>query len=300
VQLLIDITPGDPARIIAGSTATQAEYEKIQEELGLNDPFFVRYIRFIKNAAQGNFGTSYASRRSVWDDISSRFPYTLMLVAFSIGFSVLIGIPIGVYAATHQYTWKDNTAILASLFCVSMPNFWFALLIVQFFAVKLRILPPAGADTWQGWIMPVISLTLGYTATVARQIRSDMLEVIRQDYVVTARAKGQSEGKVLYRHALKNALIPVIMVIGTVFGLSLGGALVTETIFSLPGLGTYVITGLSGLDYPVIQATILFLSAMFSIVILIVDIIFAFVDPRIRSQYIKKKKREVAIHSGRA
>ena len=300
VQLLIDITPGDPARIIAGSTATEAEYAKIREDLGLNDSFFVRYVRFIKNAVQGNFGISYASRRHVWADISTRFPYTLMLVAFSIGLSVLIGIPIGVFAATHQYSWKDNVAILASLFCVSMPNFWFALLIVQFFAVKLRILPPAGADTWKGWIMPIISLALGFTATVARQIRSDMLEVIRQDYIVTARAKGQTENKVLYRHALKNALIPVIMVIGTIFGLSLGGALVTETIFSLPGLGTYVITGLSGLDYPVIQGTVLFLSAMFSIVILIVDIVFAFVDPRIRSQYIKKKKREEAIISGKA
>ena len=300
VQLLIDLTPGDPARIIAGSMGTEEEYQKIRTDLRLDDPFFVRYATFVTNIMKGDFGRSFATRRDVWDDISTRFPYTLRLVAISITLALSLGIPIGVYAATHQYTWKDNMAILASLFCVSMPNFWFALLIVQLFAVQLRLLPPAGADTWRGWVMPVISLALGFTATIARQTRSNMLEVIRQDYIVTARAKGQSEGKVLFKHALKNALIPVIMVAGSIFGISLGGALVTETIFSLPGLGTYVIAGLNGLDYPVIQGAILFLSAMFSTVILLIDLVFAFVDPRIRSQFMKRKKREVATDSGQA
>ena len=300
VQLLIDITPGDPARIIAGSTATEEEYQKIRDDLKLDDPFFTRYTSFIKNIAQGDFGRSYANRRSVLEDIAVRFPYTLRLVAMSICLALLIGIPLGVYAATHQYSYKDNIAILLSLFCVSMPNFWFALLIVQLFAVKFRILPPSGVATWQGWIMPVVSLALGFTATITRQTRSNILEVIRQDYIIMARAKGLSERKVLFRHALKNALIPVIMVAGSIFGISLGGALVTETIFSLPGLGTYVIAGLNGLDYPVIQGTILFLSAMFSVVILLVDIIFAFVDPRIRSQYAKAKKKKEAIVSEEA
>jgi len=295
VQLLIDITPGDPARIIAGSTATEEEYQQIRTDLKLDDPFFTRYISFVTNISRGDFGKSYANRRSVLEDILLRFPYTLKLVAMSICLALIIGIPLGVYAATHQYTWKDNLAIILSLFSVSMPNFWFALLIVQLFAVKLRILPPSGIETWKGWIMPVVSLALGYTATFARQIRSDILEVIRQDYIIMARAKGLSEKKVLFRHALKNALIPVIMVAGSIFGISLGGALVTETIFSLPGLGTYVITGLNGLDYPVIQGTILFLSALFSVVILLIDIVFAFVDPRIRSQYIKAKKKKEAI-----
>ena len=290
VQIVIDITPGDPARIMAGSSGTEEDYLKIRADLRLDDPFFARYFRYIGGVFHGDLGSSYASHKTVWSDIMARFPYTLILVFCSLILSLLIGIPIGIYAATHQYTWKDNAAILGSLFCVSMPSFWFALLIVQLFAVRLRFLPVAGADTWKGWILPVISLALGFIATITRQLRSDMLEVIRQDYIITARAKGLSERRVLYRHALKNALIPVIMIVGTVFGLSLGGAMITETIFSLPGLGTYTIAALSGRDYPVIQGSVLFLSTLFSFIILFVDIIFAFVDPRIRSQYTRSKK----------
>ena len=205
--------------------------------------------------------------------------------------SIIIGIPLGVYAATNQYSWKDNLAIIASLFCVSMPAFWFALLLIQLFAVKHRILPMAGIEQWQGWILPVVSLALGYASVIARQMRSNMLEVIRQDYIITARAKGLSEHKVLYRHALKNALIPVIMTVGSMFGMSLGGALISEVIFSIPGLGNYTLTGLVNRDYPVIQGSVLFLSALFSIVILLIDIVFAFIDPRIRSQYVRAKRR---------
>ena len=291
VLLFIDITPGDPARIIAGSQATVEEYAQIRLDLGIDDPLPVRYFRFLAGAVRGDFGKSFMSKRAVWDDIMTRFKYTLRLVSVSLCFSIFIGIPLGIFAATHQYTWKDNAAIVTSLFCVSMPNFWFALLIVQLFAVKLRILPPAGVDTWKGWIMPAISLALGPTAVIARQMRSNMLEVIRQDYIITARAKGQAEGIVLYRHALKNALIPVVMVIGSIFGLSLGGAMISEVIYSVPGLGSYTLTGLSTRDYPVIQGSVFFLSIVFSVVMLCVDILFAFIDPRIRSQYSRSRKR---------
>jgi peptide/nickel transport system permease protein len=221
-----------------------------------------------------------------------RFPYTLKLVVLSMLLSIALGIPLGVYAATHQYSWKDNAAIFTSLFCVSMPSFWFALLLIRFFGVDLRILPASGIETWQGWILPVISMALGYTAIIARQTRSNLLETIRQDYIVTARAKGLGEGKVLYRHALKNAIIPVIMIVGAIFGLSLGGALVTEVIFSIPGLGQYTLTGLNNRDYPVIQSSVLLLSMLFAVIILIVDVIFALVDPRIRSQYGGKERRK--------
>jgi peptide/nickel transport system permease protein len=179
-----------------------------------------------------------------------------------------------------------------------MPAFWFALLLVQFFCVQFRLLPPSGIEKWQGWILPVVSLALGYAAMVARQMRSSMLEVIRQDYITTARAKGQTERVVLYRHALKNALIPVVMVVGSIFGMSLGGALIAEVIFSIPGLGNYTLTGLTNRDYPVIQGSVLFLSALFSLVILLVDIVFAFIDPRIRSQYVGKKKRVKEVLDG--
>lgn len=289
--ILIDLTPGEPERLVlgAGSIATPEQLAQVREELGLNDPFLTRYFRFIGNALKGDFGTSYATKREVAGEIFARFPYTLLISGLSVALSVIIGIPLGIYAATHQYTWKDNAAIVLSLICVSMPGFWFALILVRFFSVKLAWLPPAGIDTWKGWILPIVSLALGYTATVARQMRSSFLEVIRQDYITTARSKGQTEGKVLYRHALKNALIVVVMTVGSMFGTALGGALISEVIFSVPGIGQYLFSGLSNRDYPVIQACVLFISVIFSFVILLVDVLFAFIDPRIRSQYSKKQ-----------
>jgi len=291
VQLLLAVTPGDPARILAGSNSEEWQIEQIREELGLNDPLMVRFARFLGGVLQGDFGKSYHTKRPVWDDLMARFPYTVLIATLSVGFSVLIGIPLGVYAATHQYSWKDNTAVFASLICVSMPAFWFALLLVQAFAVNLRWLPVSGIRQWQGWILPLVSLALGYAASITRQMRSNMLEVIRQDYIVTSRAKGQSERKVKYRHALKNALIPVVMTVGGLYGMALGGALIAEMVFSIPGLGSYTLLGLTNRDYPVIQGSVLFLSAVFCLIILLVDIVFAFIDPRIRSQYVRKRTR---------
>jgi peptide/nickel transport system permease protein len=293
VLILIDITPGDPARLILGSQATQEQVDELRESMGLNDPLLVRYVRFVGNTVRGDLGKSYTNSRSVWTEMMQRFPYTLLISGMSLVLSVVIGVPLGVYAATHQYTWKDNGAIIASLFCVSMPGFWFALILVQIFCVKWRLLPPSGIESWKGWILPTVSLAVGYAAGISRQMRSSMLEVIRQDYITTARAKGQTENKVLYRHALKNALIPIIMTVGSIFGMSLGGALIAEVIFSVPGLGSYTLSGLTQRDYPVIQGSVLFLSAIFSVVILLIDVMFAFIDPRIRSQYVRKKRREV-------
>ena len=293
VQILIDLTPGDPARQIMGFSATEEQLDEFREVNGLNDPFIVRYARFLFNAVKGDLGSSYVNHRTVWAELVARFPYTLFLAVASMALSLIVGIPLGIFAATHQYSWKDNAAIFVSLFCVSMPSFWFSLILVQFFSVKLKILPGTGIETWKGWILPVVSLALGYTATIARQTRSDMLEVIRQDYIVTARAKGQTEQKVLFRHALKNALIPVITIAGTMFGASLSGSLIAEVIFSIPGVGQYTLSALQNRDYPVIQGSVLFLSVVFSLVILLIDIIFAFVDPRIRSQYMKRKSRKM-------
>lgn len=294
VLILIDITPGDPARMMLGAQATQEQVDALRDDLGLNDPLPVRYGRFLLGVVQGDFGTSLMSKRPVVTEMMERLPYTLTLVAFGTILSVLIGIPIGVYAATHQHSWKDNTAIFLSLIAVSMPSFWFALLIIRLFAVQLGWVPIAGVKEWTGWILPSAAMALGLTAIIARQMRSDLLEVLRQDYITTARAKGLPEGKVIYRHSLKNAIIPVIMVIGGIFGVSLGGSLITEVIYSIPGLGQFIMTGLSNRDYPVIQGGILIISTMFAVIILLVDVIFALVDPRIRSQYIGKgKKKEV-------
>jgi peptide/nickel transport system permease protein len=294
VLILIDITPGDPARMMLGAQATQEQVDELRDELGLNDPLPVRYGRFLLDVLRGDFGTSLMTKRPVADEMLERLPYTLKLVALGTVLSVLIGIPIGVYAATHQHSWKDNAAIFLSLIAVSMPSFWFALLLIRFFGVQLGWLPTSGVETWLGWILPSTAMALGLTAIIARQMRSDLLEVLRQDYITTARAKGLAERKVIYRHSLKNAIIPVIMVIGGIFGSSLGGSLITEVIYSIPGLGQYIMTGLNNRDYPVIQSGILIISTMFAVIILIVDVIFALVDPRIRSQYIGKGKRKGA------
>ena len=290
VLIIIDLTPGDPARVLLGTNATEEQVEELREELGLNKPFLVRYWEFVKNVCQGNFGSSIMTQRPVFGEMLMRFRYTLVLVIFGTIFSTLLGIPVGIYAANHTHTWKDSLAIFLSLICVSMPSFWFALLMIRFFGVKLQWLPISGIETWKGWILPCVAMALGLMALIARQMRSDMLEVLRQDYITTARSKGLSEKKVVYRHALKNAIIPVIMVIGGVFGSSLGGSLITEVIFSIPGLGQYIMTGLNNRDYPVIQSGILIISTLFAIIILIVDVVFALVDPRIRSQYTRRKK----------
>ena len=290
VQILISVAPGDPALIIAGAGLEDWEYEKIREELGINDPFLTRFWNFMSGVLRGDLGVSFRSKRPIWDDIMTRFPYTVILATLSVALSTLIGIPLGVYAATHQYSWKDNSAIFASLICVSMPGFWFALLLVQLFSVRLQWLPVAGIQSWRGWILPILSLALGFAASTSRQMRSNMLEVIRQDYIVTARAKGQNERTIKYRHALKNALIPVIMTVGGQFGMALGGALIAEMIFSVPGLGFYSLSGLSNRDYPVIQSSVLFMSVIFCLMILLIDIVFAFIDPRIRSQYVRKRR----------
>ena len=290
VLILIDLAPGDVARKVAGAEAEDWQVEAVREQLHLNDPLIVRYGRFIWNALHGTFGNSFINKKDVMSDMLGRFPYTVLLATLSVALAVVIGIPIGIYSATNQYTWKDNLSIFLSLFCVSMPPFWFALLLVQLFAVKLGWVPPSGVAQWKSWILPTLSLAAAYAASIARQMRSNMLEVIRQDYIVTARAKGLHEGTVLYRHALKNALIPVIQTVGGLYSMALGGALIAETIFSMPGLGSYSLSALTNRDYPAIQGSVLFLSTVSCLMILLIDIVFAFVDPRIRSQYAKTKR----------
>ena len=290
VQVLVAIAPGDPARSIVGADAEVWQYEQVREQLGLDKPILVRYWDYMSKVLRGDFGASLFTKVPVWSEVMMRFPYTIMIAALSVLLAVAVGIPLGIFAATNQFTWKDSFAVLLSLITVSMPSFWFALLLVQFFSVKLRVLPVSGIATWHGYILPVVSIALGYAASIMRQMRSNMLEVIRQDYIVTARAKGLSERKVLYKHALKNALIPVVMTIGVLFGMSLGGALIAEMIYSLPGLGSYTLSGLQNRDYPVIQSSVLFMSVISILIMLLIDIAFSFIDPRIRSQYVRKRR----------
>ena len=292
IQLLMIVTPGDPVDIMMGSNYTKEEKEAFREELGLNDPIHIRYINYLKDMfLHGDFGTSFRTKTPALQEILKRYSYTILLVSTSMVLAICIGIPIGIFAATHQNTWKDNAAIIASLFCVSMPSFWFALILIQLLCVRFELLPVSGVDTWKGWVLPVFTLALGYAASIARQMRSNMLEIIRQDFITTARSKGQTITKVRYKHALKNAVIPVIMTVGSTFGIAIGGSMVTEVIFSLPGLGSYTFGALTARDYPVIQTSVLFLSVVFAFVLLLVDIAFALVDPRIRAQYARKKKK---------
>ncbi len=292
IMVILEFCPGDPARIMLGIDATEENIAALNEELGLNDPFLVRYGRFLINAFQGDLGTSYTTGNSISEQILFRIPYTLTIAMVSLVISVIIGIPAGVIAATHQYTLKDNVTMLASLFCVSMPNFWFALMMITLFALKLGILPSMGIETWQGYIIPCVSVALGGTAGIARQTRSSMLEVIRQDYITTARAKGQKESLVVYGHALQNAMIPIITVIGSRIAGALAGSMVVESIFSIPGMGNYLINAINSRDYAVIQAGVFVIALWFGVCMLLVDLVYAFADPRIRSQYRKGKGKK--------
>ncbi|MBS6646378.1 MAG: ABC transporter permease [Clostridiaceae bacterium] len=286
IMAIMEFTPGDPATIILGIEATDESKAALNEELGLDDPFVQRYCRFIYNAAtKFDFGESYTSRDSIRDQILFRIPYTLRISVISLLIAICIGIPAGVLAATHQYSAKDNFTMFFSLFFVSMPNFWFALMMIMLFALKLGILPSLGVDHWTGYILPCVSVALGTTASLARQTRSSMLEVIRQDYITTARAKGQKESKVIYGHGLQNALMPIITVVVARFAHALGGSMVVESIFSIPGMGSYLINAINSRDYAVVQAGVFVISLWFGLCMLAMDLVYAAADPRIRSQY---------------
>ncbi len=296
VFTIMYITPGDPVRIMLGANATEEQIQLKTEELGLDDPFLVQFGNYCKKVfLHFDFGESYHTKQSVTEQIFIRFPYTLRIALISVLIATVLGIPIGVLAATHQYSWKDNLSMFGSLFCVSMPSFWFALILVMIFCRQLGWLPSSGISSWKCYILPCISCALGGAAGIARQTRSSMLEVIRQDYITTARAKGQKESRVIYGHALKNALIPIIQTIGNMVGGSLGGALIAETIFSIPGIGVYMMNGISQRDYPVVQGGVIFISICFCLCMLLVDIVFAIVDPRIRTQYKNASKRKPRI-----
>lgn len=278
-------TEGDPARMILGIQASVEDVETLRDELGLNDTFFEQFIRYVGNVIRLDFGTSFDSRRPVFEEIISRFPTTMQLASMSIVIAVLIGVPLGILSATKQYTIFDTSANFVGLMGISIPNFWLSMMLVLFFAVNLGWLPPSGFAGPRYWILPSISIGISSTAIIMRMTRSSMLEVIRQDYIRTARAKGQKESNIIFRHALKNALIPVITVVGIEVGVLLGGAILTENIFSISGIGRFMVESIGKRDYPVIQGGVLLIALVFSFVNLLVDIIYAYVDPRIRSQY---------------
>ncbi len=282
-------TPGDPARMILGDTATEAEVEELREEMGLNDPFLVRYGNYMWDLCHGDMGSSYVTGLPVTEEILARLPITARLAVLSCIFSVLIGVPVGVISAVKQYSALDNITMVMALLGITIPSFWLAMMLVMVFSVNLGWLPASGLYGWKYYILPMVSISAVSIATFTRMTRSSMLEVIRQDYIRTARAKGQTEQKIITKHALKNALIPIITVIGIQFASGLSGAVVNEQIFAIPGLGKMMVDAIKARNYPVVQGGVLLIAVMFSILNLVIDLMYAFVDPRIKSQYARKK-----------
>ena len=295
VFFILNLSPGDPAAIILGDQASAEALAMKREELGLNDPLLVRYGHYMINMLHGDLGTSYKNNLSVWSQVMERFPNTAVLAVAGILVAILIGIPTGIISAKKQYSMMDNTAMLLSLIGVAMPNFWFGLLMVILFALTLGWLPSQGMGEGfipliKSLVLPAVTLGTGAAAMITRMTRSSMLEVIRQDYIRTARAKGQTERKVIISHALRNSMIPIITAIAIQLGSMLGGAIVTETVFAIPGIGMLMIQSIKARDYPTIQGAVVVIAVMFSLLNLVVDIIYTFVDPRLKSIYQTKRK----------
>lgn len=288
--------PGDPVTIsMADSDATQEEIEAAKDALGYNDPYIVRLYNYFEGVIlRFDFGNSYKSGKSVAAELLERFPNTLTLAVGSILMSIVIGIPIGVMSAVKAGSVRDRISMFATLLMNSMPNFWLALLLVLLFSVTLKWLPSNGAKSFEYFILPILANSLGGVASIARQTRSSMLEVIRSDYVTTARSKGLSERKVTYGHAFPNALIPIITICGSRFGHMLGGTTIIEMIFSIPGIGSFMINGINNRDYNVVQGAMIYLAAVFMLIMLLTDLVYAFVDPRIRAKYSAKRKKKGA------
>lgn len=296
VFTILYFSPGDPARNILGITATDAEVNMLREELGLDDSYVVQLSRYLANTVRGDLGRSYRTNKSVSSEIVARFPTTFLLASYSIIFAAVVGIFAGVISAVKQYSIFDNVLTGVSLLGISMPNFWLGLMLIIVVSLNWRMLPASGLYSPRHWILPVFTIGTGYMAGIMRITRSSMLEVVRQDYIRTARAKGLGEGVVLTKHALKNALIPVITLIGLQFGRALGGAVLAETVFAIPGLGKLLVDSISSKDIPTIQGGVLFLAVVFGFVNLFVDILYGFVDPRIGAQYKRRKERAVKPH----
>ena len=282
--------PGDPARMILGDEAEEAAVQELRDEMGLNDPFVVRYVRYVGDLLKGDMGVSYVTNQPVADEVFSRYPTTIVLATVSTLVAVLMAIPIGILSAIYQNTFIDNISRVIAMIGVSMPNFWQGLLNILIFSVYLKWLPSSGFSTPMHWVLPALTIGTSGAAAIMRTTRSSMLETIRQDYIRTARAKGASEKTVIWKHALRNALIPVMTVVGLRFGGSLGGSVVSEQVFSIPGLGKLMIDSINNRNYPVILGGVLLIAFAYGMINLIVDILYAFIDPRIKSQYSTGKK----------
>ncbi len=278
--------PGDPAKNILGQDATEEQLQRERELLGLADPYFVQLGKFLYQLfIKLNPGTSWLSGFPVMTELRVRIPRTLLLSFLTMALGVAVGIPLGVTAAVNQNKLPDKLCMIGSMTFISIPDFWLALEAVILFGLRLHWLPTFGMSSWKCWILPVVCGSLPGIASNARQTRSAMLEVIRSDYVATAKAKGLAPGAIKYKHALPNALIPLITMMGGHLARCLGGSMILENIFSMPGMGMYLTTGITQRDYPVVRSVVVILAIVFGVVMVLVDIVYAFVDPRIKAIY---------------
>lgn len=290
IFFVMNITPGDPARAMLGSSAPQADIDKLNHELGYDLPFIQKYFNYIYNmVANQDFGTSYFTKQSVFAEIWPRYIVTIKLALMGVILSSVIGIPLGIYAAVKQYSLWDTIPSILAFLIAAVPSFVLGMVLLFIFSLKLNWLPSYGINSIKNYIMPALSISIPPAAMNLRFTKSSMLESIRQDFVRTARAKGASENIVIWKHALKNALLPVITNIGLNLGMLIAGAVVAEKLFSIPGIGSLIVDRITYKDEPVIIAGTILIAICFTIVMLLVDLIYAYVDPRIKAKYAKMK-----------
>ena len=285
VYFIVDLAPGDSIDAIYGNELSVEQKDALREELGYNDPLVVRYARYMGKLLTGDMGMSTSFHEPVMQLYFNRFPATLQLAFWGIIIALLIAIPLGIIAAVHQNTFIDSASMVLGLLGMSMPNFWFGLMLIILFSLTLGWLPSFGNDGWNSIILPALTVGVGQAALLIRTTRSSMLEVIRQDYLRTARAKGVNERVVIYHHALRNALIPIITAAGTQLGIALGGSVVVESVFAWPGVGKLTIDAFNSRDTTLVVGCLILTTAFSSVLMMLIDIIYAFVDPRIKARY---------------
>jgi len=282
VFLIIHLIPGDPVTLMLGDTALRSDIENLRKELGLNEPIYVQYLKFLLNTFQGNLGRSIHTNRPVIQTISERFPATMELAIGAIVVSLLISLPLGILSALKKDTIIDNGSRIFALLGISIPNFWLGPLLIILFSVKLGLLPVSGRGGIENLILPSITLGLGMSAIITRMVRASLIDVINENYIVAARAKGLRESSVVIKHALKNAFLPVVTIVGLQFGALLSGAIITESVFTWPGIGTLTIEAINRRDYPMVQGCIFVIAMCYVIVNLVTDLVYGLLDPRIR------------------
>jgi len=285
VFTMMYMTPGDPTNTILGNEWTEAASAKLKTELGLDQPFLVQFFNYTINLVQGDFGMSYITRAPVGDQLMARFPNTLKVVAGAMLFCVGVGVPIGVFSGVKPYSVFSNLTMVVGLLGVSLPIFWLGLLLILLFSVELGWLPSSGIDGFASLILPSLALGSNYMANIMRTTRSSMLEVIRQDYIRTAKAKGVNARNVIMKHALQNAMMPTVTVIGMNIGALLGGVVLTETVFSIPGTGRLLVEAINKRDTPTVLGCLVIMAVCVAVSNLLVDIVYAYLDPRIKAQY---------------